>query len=366
MSLFSRLNPLSNNSFAHKITDRYQQAVGIPNLPVLHIRPFRDTPGIDAGTTLFRDLYRDPKHGTPPTYSFSLLYEERSVRVLMSSPEPERIRGHVSGTYPNSTVNDVDPADAFPTMHDGEYVAGIRFDLEEDCCFPLRHQGSKVDPLSGDPYTSLLPKVAATDGERVIVQLTFEPVGDSWFRRGKVGSTSDEVADAMQDGRLVGEINPHVVESKRDRHIATDIQNQRGRPAFHASLRVLAVGPTAEAAETRAQSIGEFFTTTFSHPGGQSLVPTPLTSSEAIQNAIEAISTRDLWLHGQQPGRARSWLTGTQSVLTDQELAVLVHIPTQNDVHAPDLDWNRMQSGPGAPADSTQHATETEEQDGAW
>ncbi|MFB9808501.1 hypothetical protein ACFFQF_29240 [Haladaptatus pallidirubidus] len=186
------------------------------------------------------------------------------------------------------------------------------------------------------------------------------------FRRGKVGSTSDEVADAMQDGRLVGEINPHVVESKRDRHIATDIQNQRGRSAFYASLRVIAVGPTAKAAETRAQSIVEFFTTTFSHPDGQSLVPTPLTSSDTMQNAIEVTSTRHLWLRGQQPGPARSWLTVTQSVLTDQELAVLAHIPSQNDVHAPDLDWNRMQSGTDAPADSTQHVPDMDRQDGEW
>ncbi|MFB9808500.1 hypothetical protein ACFFQF_29235 [Haladaptatus pallidirubidus] len=73
----------------------------------------------------------------------------------MSSPEPERIRGHVSGTYPNPTVNDVDPADAFPTMYDGEYVAEIRFDLEEDCCFRFDVEDRRSIPSLGTVHVAL-------------------------------------------------------------------------------------------------------------------------------------------------------------------------------------------------------------------
>jgi hypothetical protein len=77
-------------------------------------------------------------------------------------------------------------------------------------------------------------------------------------------------------------------------------------------------------------------------------------SGRALIDGIAATARREL----STQGRIKRTLFGREMVLTDEELAGLVHLPNR-EINAPLLDWERMESGAGTPGAKGQFASKS-------
>ena len=316
---------------------------------VVRVRPFKDTPGIGAAERFMRGLHQTDKGGGLPTYTFEAWFDERRVKFMVSTPDPDDVVDLVNTHYRNTSVQTTD--ERFLPIEPGDYIAVGRGELREDCIFPTKHTGS-TPPLNVDPYSTLIPKLVGRDAdrERVLLQVVFRPVSDSWYNRGAMGSDGDVIAESVKEGRVVGEINPRVVTSDSDKKKAKDMQAQRGKPAFQISVRIVAIADNPQSAVERAESVTGAFDE-FDHDyADQGLKPVPLSGTDA-RTELERAASRSL----QRKGRVARWLRGPDNVLTAGQLGAIAHFPNEK-INVPDVDWSRMESGPGVPPDAPQLA----------
>jgi hypothetical protein len=322
---------------------------------LVHVRPYGDSDGFDAAVEFVRDLYRSPSTETSgqPVESMEWWFTDGQLRQRFCTATPGRFDQLVNARYQNSSVHT--PDRAFLDLQPDEYVASARFHLHQDCAFPLSHQNASVDALSTDPYTTIASALVGSDDTRALVQCTFMPVDKSaWYQRGLLASMRsndvDGIAENRKEGTAKGEINPRIVESRTDRLTAKDMQRQRGRPAFQTSVRVVATGPDKDSVRARMNDLESAFEP-FAYPASeQEFIAEPLSGRELI-DGVRAAAGREL----PTQGRISRALFGRERVLTDDELAGLVHLPNR-EVNAPLLDWQRMEGGVGSPGAKQQYA----------
>ena len=315
---------------------------------LVHVRPYGDSEGFDAAVEFVRDLYRSPnaETGEQSIASMEWWFTDGQLSQRFCTTTPGRFDQLLDSRYQNSSVHT--PDRAFLELHPDEYVASARLYLRQDCAFPLSHQNASVDALATDPYTAIVSALAGPDDTRALVQCAFMPVGkQAWYRRGMLASLRghdvDGIAENRKEGTVKGEVNPRIVESRTDRLTAKDMQRQRGRPAFQTTVRIVATGPNKANVRTRMDDLESAFEE-FAYPASeQEFVAEPL-SGRALIDGIAAATGREL----PTQGRIRRALFGRESVLTDDELAGLVHLPNR-EINAPLLDWQRMEGGVGSP-----------------
>jgi hypothetical protein len=315
---------------------------------LVHVRPYGDSDGFDTAVEFVRDLYRSPstETGGQSIESMEWWFTDGQLRQRFCTATPGRFDQLLNARYQNSSVHT--PDRAFLNFRPDEYVASARLHLQQDCAFPISHQNASVDTLSTDPYTALASALVGPDDTRALVQCTFMPVDKSaWYQRGLLASLRshdvDGIAENRKEGTVKGEINPRIVESRTDRLTAKDMQRQRGRPAFQTSVRVVATGPSKDSVRTRMDDLESAFEP-FAYPASeQEFVAEPL-SGRALIDGLAAAAGRKV----PTQGRISRALFGRERVLTDDELAGLVHLPNR-EVNAPLLDWQRMEGGVGSP-----------------
>lgn len=309
---------------------------------VVRVRPFKESPGLDDGEAFMRGLHRTDRDGGLPTYAFEWWFDERRLKPVVYTPDPDGVVDLVNSRYPNSSVQV--SGDRFPAVEQGDHVAVARLALSDDAIFPTAIP-------DGDPYKTLLPKLVGRGAdERVLMQVVFRPTTDRWFRRGKMGADGDVIAENVKKGRLVGEVNPKVVQSDSDTKKARDIQEQRGKPAFTVTVRVAAIAPDPQTAVERRDDVTGAFGEYDHDYADQGFEATPLSGSDA-RAALENAARRK----HRQKGRVARWLRGPSNVLTAEQLGAVAYLPNA-EVNVPDVDWSRMESGPGVPPDAPQFA----------
>ncbi|EMA56457.1 hypothetical protein [Halococcus thailandensis] len=327
---------------------------------LVHVRPYGDSDGFDAAVEFVRDLYRSPNSetGDQSIASMEWWFTDGQLSQRFCTTTPDRFDQLLDSRYQNSSVHT--PDRAFLELSSDEYVASARLHLRQDCAFPLSHQNASVDALATDPYTAIASALVGPDDTRALVQCTFMPVGkQTWYQRGTLASLRghdvDGIAENRKEGTVKGEVNPRIVESRTDRLTAKDMQRQRGRPAFQTVVRIVATGPSKANVRTRMDDLESAFEE-FAYPASeQEFVAEPL-SGRALIDGITAAAGRELPMQG----RIRRTLFGRESVLTDDELAGLVHLPNR-EINAPLLDWQRMEGGAGSPGAKHQFGDTTPE-----
>jgi hypothetical protein len=326
---------------------------------LLHIRPFGDSDGFDAAVAFARDLYRSERTETMDRQSIAAMewwFTDGQLSQRFCTATPGRFEQDVSARYEHSSVHT--PDRAFLALKPDEYVASAQLHLQQDCAFPIRHQQATLNSLSTDPYTALASALVGPDDTRALVQCAFTPVDQTWYRRGWYGSwygsDVDDMAERRKEGTVKGEINPRIVESRTDRQAAKDMQAQKGKPAFQTTIRIVVTAPSQRAVRTRITDITGAFEEYTYPPTGQGFEAEPL-SGEALAETLTQTASRNLV--------SRGWLKrllfGRKTVLTAAELAALVHLPNR-EINAPLLDWERMESGGGAPGASDQFGSDAE------
>jgi hypothetical protein len=315
---------------------------------LVHVRPYGESEGFDAAVEFVSDLYRSPntETGGQSVESMEWWFTDGQLSQRFCTATPGRFDQLLNARYQNSSVHI--PDRAFLDLQPDEYVASARLHLRQDCAFPISHQNASVDTLSTDPYTAIASALVGPDDTRALVQCTFAPVDKhAWYQRGLLASARghdvDGIAENRKEGTVKGEINPRIVESRTDRLTAKDMQRQRGRPAFQTIVRVVATGPSKESVRTRMNDLESAFEE-FAYPASeQEFVAEPL-SGRALIDGLAATAGREL----PTQGRIQRALFGRERVLTDDELAGLVHLPNR-EINAPLLDWQRMEGGVGSP-----------------
>ena len=325
---------------------------------LVHIRPYGDSDGFDAAVEFVRDLYRSPntEAGEQSVESMEWWFTDGQLSQRFCTPTPGRFEQLLDARYQNSSVHT--PDRTFLELHPDEYVASARLHLRQDCAFPLSHRNATVDALSTDPYTAIASALAGPDDTRALVQCAFMPVDKrEWYGRGALASLRghdvDGMAENRKEGTVKGEFNPRIVESRTDRLTAKDMQRQRGRPAFQTVVRLVATGPSEANVRTRMNDLESAFEEFAYSASEQEFVAESL-SGRALIDGISAAAGRDL----PTQGSIRRTLFGRESVLTDDELAGLVHLPNR-EINAPLLDWQRMEGGAGSPGAKQQHPADS-------
>jgi hypothetical protein len=325
---------------------------------LVHVRPFGDSDGFDSAAEFVSALYQSPSAATggQSVEALEWWFNDGQLGQRFCTPTPGDFEQDVSSHYANSSVHT--PDQTFLDLQSDEYVGCVRFHLQKDCAFPIAHQNTKLDVLDADPYKQLASALVGPDDTRALVQCVFQPVDKhTWYQRGLLASLRnsgvDDMAERRKEGKVKGQINPTIVESAADKKAAKDMQRQVGRPAFQTSVRMVVTAPTKHAVQERmADLVGaveEFdYSTT-----EQAFYPEPL-SGRALIDGIAATARREL----STQGRIKRTLFGRETVLTDEELAGLVHLPNR-EINAPLLDWERMESGAGTPGAKGQFASKS-------
>lgn len=305
-------------------------------MELFRVRPYKETPGFDAATEFIRGVA--PISGGRVTVE--PWFDESRIKFIVGAPSRGDVEDIVNSHFPNSTVAEADTT--LPEAEPGEWAAGARMEQTMDCAFPTRHD------FDVDPYKTVLPKLIGRDEDRAIFQVTLRPVDDSWYRRGVMGAGTDKMAKSRGQGKVVGEVSPEVVQTAADSDIERDMQRQSTRPAFQAVIRVFAFSSDKREAERRADAVASILDGEYDHISGQGLDPVPL-RGDALRRGLQGAARRTI----PRASRVYRWLRGPSNVFTDRQMAALAHLPNA-DINVPDVDWARMESGPGAPPDAPQ------------
>ncbi|QLD89623.1 hypothetical protein HWV07_11525 [Natronomonas salina] len=348
--LFDRLTASSSQSteLTTETITRIDQAAA--DEPLIRIRPFVDTDGLEAGPRFLRGLHTRPastlRSKSAPVYAGEIWFHEGTITFHLRAPEPHDAIGLLSAHYPNSDT-EVVTDELFPSVSPGGHAVACHLELRQDAAIPLKHLDSRP-ALEADAYRTILSQLIGADDETVMLQIVFMPVGKGWTRRGIVGrfgkSNVGSIAADRRKGHVQGYLEPEVVQSTRDSQAADDIVGQVGRPAFATTIRAVAIAPDPQTATHRLQRVADAVSS-FDHehtdqgleprfvPGTH--VPAVLEAAAMRAHTPASLTHRILW--------------GRPNVLTTSELAGLVHLPN-DEVDIAAIDWTRQADGVSVPA----------------
>ena len=320
----------------------------------LEVRPYTDTKGMKGGEDLLEDIYDTLGTGRKGgTFSFEWWFRDQLTVQITASKEEDLsdIHSLVNSKYANSRMETYD--DPLPDAKVGEWIMTCRVNPTADTIHPISFRGSTGDPLSGDPYSSTLPKFVNEKGVRLVVQGCGKPISSNWYKRGRLGAGGDAIADSTKKGSLeigLRQADTKVVKSDLNEDLATDMQKQRADETFRTSIRLLAIGPDKEDTQSALKKAAESYSK-YDYADKQQLRPAYNKHTANITEAEDLVRRR---VHARSPvGR---FLHGTKNAMTIREWEGLFHIPNDS-IEVPDVKWATRESGPGVPRQShTFHA----------
>lgn len=318
---------------------------------LLRVRPFKENEGIVDGDSLLQTLH-DVKtsmigRNVSDAHAFEIWYHEGRLMFHLHAADrnaAEKFERRVRATYPNIDVHEVEGEATLPPIGPEDHVAAAYTTMTEDYYLPIKNHES--EGFEHDPYSEILAEMVSTDDTRVITQVVFRAAKNSWTQGGLLnGQSVDEYADGVRKGEVVGWMNPDVRDpSKKDKEAARVIEEQRGKQGFHVNIRAVAISPDKHEAQVRANGVAKLYGKFYNSVTEQGLNPVPVGGGMG--------STRKKVKSFMENVRERNW-TDRDMIMTTAELAGVAHIPNE-DVSVPAVDWSKMVSGSGVPADSPQ------------
>ena len=324
---------------------------------LLRIWPFKENEDILGATGLLRSVHDVTTNfrgkNTSDHHSFELWFDEGKIKFYMhaaTDAAADKFRRRVGNNYANSEVFRVEDGVTFPVIKSDEYVAGARLGLKKIPYYPIRHHAN--EEFETDPYGEITSEMLSLDDSKVVVQVVFLPAKQSWTDGDRFKHNSvEELAEAHRNGTSVGWLNPRTrPANETDKQIAKTVAQQRGKQAFHANIRILAVSADPSEAEARARGVAGMFKKLYWGVTEQGFEDTPIWHRKETKRAnklhqhIERMADRD-------------W-SDQRMILTIDELAGVAHIPS-GDIETPNIDWRHTQRGDRVPADAGQHDRQT-------
>lgn len=181
---------------------------------LIAIRPYKHARGLDLAKDFLRTI--------SGVYSFEIWFEDKAkIRMCSSKPEIE-LRKRITSFYPSAEIS----------KPDKDFIEGGRFcvmraTLRRDYSFSLRTD------IDEDPFNTLL---TAMIGHKVIYQVLFTPTPQRWM------SKAVKVAEGLMKGKVVGWLEPKIVQSPMEKELAKQIINRSSQPAFLVEIRIAVFG----------------------------------------------------------------------------------------------------------------------------
>jgi len=345
----------------------------LPSEPMVRLRPRKDSPGLDHGPGLVRNLYhyRTNKVGSnvSPVNSFEIWYENGEVRFYFHPDTHEQrtsAKKQFEDSYPGTQIREEEES-PIPQMDQGDYVAGGQMTLTNHFALPMKRPTGQ-ESFKRDPFGPLTSEMVV-EGERVpggervrpedvrmVVQVLFKPVSRNWSEGGLFGTDVYDYADDMKQSELKGSTWQQIAQefvgeepkerdiSRKEKKAADIVTEQRGQPAFICRLRVVCISPHEEVARQHVGGVCEVFETYYNPITEQGFESRPL-SGDSLRSMLGRLAGRELSVSRLEK------LGAAKDVLTVPELAGVVHLPNEN-VKTPNIDWTQMQKGAGVPSSS--------------
>lgn len=347
MGLFSRGQSYTATRLDESMS---QSADDVPGR-LLQIVPYKENEAMLAMNQVLRSIHDVRMEGllrrrnVSQHHSFELWFDEGKLKFFMHAGTPaaaETLISRVESSYPEADVFPVKDV-GFPSIEAGDHVAGAEIQLEKHHYYPIR-QFRLGDGFDRDPYSEITSEMLTTTDSHVVVQVVFRPEPTDWTDGGgliRSGSSVDDVAEALKQGQVTGWRDPHIRDpSQKDKQAAKIIEQQRGKPAYNVSLRVLAISPDEGEATARCKGVSEMFERHYNATTEQGFDASPVAPAQIDELLGDC--------------RRRVW-TDHQVILTIEELVGAAHVPKEEEVTTPNIKWKTAKSGTHMTPDSATH-----------
>lgn len=317
-----------------------QSADDVPGR-LLQIVPYTENEALLAMSRVLRSIHDVRMEGllrrrnVSEHHSFELWFSEGKLQFFMHAADAaaaETLTSRVESSYPEADVFPVTGV-GFPSIQTGDYVAGAAIQLDKHHYYPVR-QFRLGEGFDRDPYAEITSEMLTTTDSHVVVQVVFRPEPTDWTDGGgllRSGSSVDDVADALKNGQVTGWRDPHIREpSQKDKQAAKIIEQQRGKPAYNVTLRVVAMSPDEGEATARCKGVAEMFERHYNATTEQGFDASPVPAAQVDE------LLRDC--------RRRTW-DDRSVILTIDELVGIAHLPREEEVTTPNITWKTAKSG---------------------
>lgn len=341
-----------------------------PNAVGVQVRPFPDNDSSFSGSQeLFKTLYKtlDTKFfdflNVSDVNTFEIWYDDGQVKFyyfIKDEDTRKRFLKQLGAFFPNAEVQAVE--EHFPAIHPGDWIAGGRFHLNKHYFEPVRTPlGTRK--MDFDPYKSITNDMTAKADTRMVIQVALRPTASDWSSTWTkdVGEHGEQLKNKEKVTVLEGLHwkEEHVSPPTHLTQAAKDIIEQKGRPAFFVNLRMLAIGPTEEAAINQCKSVGSIYQQTHEEVTKQTLVPRPQTRDDLPELLDDMTLRRGRNMNFPRnplsvtARKANRFLRGTCEtiIMTMPEVTALAHIPDKS-IENTQVDWYTLTLDGDRPSDA--------------
>lgn len=338
-------------------------AIGNNDSQLIRVRPPREHDGIENAVPLLDAVHQIKERGLMNrmgvgghTHAFEIWYDEGKVQFYI---RPERqadvnqFTRQLYSNYDNVAVEEVPQTfeHSFPEINDGDYIAGAEIKTTRQFWYPLRSNQPNNKELTTDPYGTITSEMVVEEdvsecGERVgpedyrmLIQVVFTPARSTWARGLPFGANVHKKAIDLKENDPDSFYTPGTKEKKA----AKIIEEQQSMPGFYTTIRVIGISKYEDIAQDRVGNAGEVFDLYDNQITNQALYPQyrGKTLKPFVKKTAERTHSLSL----------KYRLSRRKQIMNKYELGGLVHLPNE-DINTPMVDWARMDSGPGVPADA--------------
>lgn len=302
------IDNFANGQKSRSTSERFSMA------SCIKIKPYRYEKSLPRAATLLRTL--------KGKYSFEIVFSTKSdasIFLLSEDDDFVSLKKRVASIYPEVLLSDCDCNTLYTEL--GEYCI-LTAKLKRSSVFPINTN------FSVDPFNVLFTSLR---GQSITVayQVAFEPSPKS-------GEKIISAGEAMMKGKVVGWLNPRIVEATQLEKEVARLVILKGRDVlFRTEMRfgIFDWGEKekeeVEAITRNVQQYFELFTNSTTNQGFK------VKKSES-KRALKDFFTRKI---------SRSSL-----ILSAEELSYLAHFPGE-EVHAPNIDWLMTRADVSAPTE---------------
>jgi len=259
---------------------------------LIAVRPYKHAKGLDPAKDFLRTIRG--------VYSFEIWFEDKAKIRMCSSESEIELRKRVTSFYPSAEIRRPDE-----DFIEDEKFCVMRATLRKDYSFPLRTD------MDEDPFNTLLTTMI---GHMTVYQVLFTPAPQRWM------SKAVKVAEGLMKGKVVGWLEPKIVQSPLERELAKQIISRASQPAFVVEVRIAVFGEDSKTANF------EPFFNLFYNPVADHGFKLVIPRNQKAE--LEKMKKRCMTIPR----------FGKKDVLTVDELSLLVHIPGE-EMRVKEVEW---------------------------
>jgi hypothetical protein len=331
-----------------------------PTGSVISVRPSPDSNSMKNSQEVLKTLHKTfdtsffELMNTSQVSTFEIWYTDGKVQFLYyieDTDTRERFLKQLGAFFEDAQIKVLRDSH-FPSVNEGEWVAGGRFNLRKHYFEPIRYPGG-TKSMEFDPYRSITQDITAKADTRMVIQVALKPVVKNWDST----FTKDvsEHGDKMKRDETVKVLKGltfqeyEVSKSSDIRKASKDIQEQKGKPAFHVNLRMMAFGPTRAQAISQCESVGRIYEQTHEEVTKQTLVPVPQDNGELPRFIDDMVLRRGRNMSlpknpiSVAARKLSTYARGSYDtmVMTLPEVTGLAHLPDES-IRNNKVNWNRL------------------------